>query len=120
MKLFPASIVWRTLLVMIAALVLSQAAALYLLHEYVTQPRHAARVGLFVSHLKTISAALNTMDADQRQRFIDAIAEKEGIRITPVLGDERMRPAGDLPIVIRTGRPPSLASPRRTTALRIP
>ena len=97
MKLFPASLVWRTLAVMIAALVLSQAASLYLMHQYVTQPRHAARIGLFVSHLKTISAALNTMDADQRQRFIDAIAEKEGIRITPVLGDERMRPAGDVP-----------------------
>ncbi len=88
---------WRTLLVMIAALVLSQATALYLLHEYVTQPRHAARIGLFVSHLKTISAALNTMDTTQRQRFVDQIAEKEGIRITPVQGDERMRPAGDLP-----------------------
>jgi two-component system osmolarity sensor histidine kinase EnvZ len=100
-KLFPASLMWRTLLVMIAALVLSQAAALYLLHEYVTQPRHVARVGLFVSHLKTISAAMNTMDATQRQRFIDQIAEKEGIRIMPVRGDEAMRPAGDLP---NTGR----------------
>jgi two-component system osmolarity sensor histidine kinase EnvZ len=96
-KLFPASLVWRTLLVMIAALVLSQAAALYLLHEYVTQPRHAARVGLFLSHLKTISAALNTMNAEQERRFIDQIADMEGIRILPVRGDERMSPAGDLP-----------------------
>ena len=93
MKLLPASLLWRTLAVMIAALVLSQAAAMWLLHEYVTQPRHAARVGQFVSHLKTISAALATMDPAQQERFIAAIAEKEGIRIEPVSGNERMLPA---------------------------
>jgi two-component system osmolarity sensor histidine kinase EnvZ len=96
MKLLPASLAWRTLAVMIAALVLSQAAAMWLLHEYVTQPRHMARVGQFVSHLKTISAALGTMDPAQQERFIAAIAEKEGIRIAPVRGDERMHPVGDV------------------------
>ncbi len=96
MRLLPASLLWRTLIVMIAALVLSQAAAMWLLHEYVTQPRHAARVGQFVSHLKTISAALATMDPAQQEHFIAAIAEKEGIRIMPVRGDERMHPAGNV------------------------
>jgi len=93
MTLLPASLLWRTLAVMVAALVLSQAAAVWLMNEYVTQPRHEARVGQFVSHLKTISAALNTMQPQAQQRFIDAIAEKEGIRIIPVRGDETMRPA---------------------------
>ncbi|HXZ47485.1 MAG TPA: ATP-binding protein [Usitatibacter sp.] len=97
MTFFPASLRWRTLVVMIAALVLSQVAALWLLHEYVTEPRHEMRVGQFVSHLKTISAALATMDPEQQQRFIASIAEKEGIRILPVRGDEHMRPAADRP-----------------------
>ena len=96
MKLLPSSLLWRTLAVMVAALVLSQAAALWLLQQYVTHPRHAVRVGQFVSHLKTISAALNTMTREQQERFVADIAEKEGIRISPVRGDERMRPAGSL------------------------
>jgi two-component system osmolarity sensor histidine kinase EnvZ len=97
MKLIPASLTWRTLLVLVAALVLSQAIALWLLHTFVTQPRAAFGVGQFVSHLKTISAALQTMSPDQQEAFIAHIVEKEGIRISPVRGTESMRPAADIP-----------------------
>lgn len=97
MKLFPGSLLWRTLIVLVAALVVSQALSLWLLNEYVTQPRTALGVGQFVSHLKTISAALQTMDATQQQAFIERIAEKEGIRMVPVRGTERVRPAPDVP-----------------------
>src|SRR5271154_367469 len=99
MTLFPRSLLWRTLVVLVAAMGLSQAAAIWLLHEYVTQPRAALGVGLFVSHLKTISAALQTMTAPQQQEFIQRIAEKEGIRISPVRGTEQMRPAADVQAV---------------------
>ena len=99
MRLFPGSLLWRTLAVLVAALVLSQAASLWLLNEYVTQPRLAMGVGQFVSHLKTISAALQTMSPEQQQAFIGRIAEKEGIRIVAGRGAERMRPAPDLPPV---------------------
>jgi hypothetical protein len=99
MRLAPSSLLWRTLAVMLAALVLSQAAATWLFNEFVTRPRHDARVGECVSHRKTISAALETMPPQAQQRFIDAIAEKEGIRIVPAHGDERMRPAeGAVPL----------------------
>src|SRR5713226_3363015 len=81
MKVFPGTLLWRTLIVLVAALVLSQAAALWLLHEYVTQPRVAFGIGQFVSHLKTINAALATMAPEQQQAFIGRIAEQEGIRI---------------------------------------
>ena len=97
MKYFPQSLLWRTLIVLVASLVLSQAASLWLLHEHVTQPRLALGVGQFVSHLKTISAALQTMPAPQQQEFIGRIAEKDGIRISPVRGTESMRPAADVP-----------------------
>lgn len=98
-KLIPGSLLWRTLIVLVAALVLSQAASLWLLHEHVTQPRMALGIGQFVSHLKTISAALQTMTPPQQQEFIGHIAEKEGIRISPVRGTERMRPAADVPAI---------------------
>ena len=93
MTLLPQSLRWRTLLVLIAALVLSQAAAIYLLHEYATVPRNAFGMGQFVSHLKSISAALQTMTPEQQHEFIGRVVEKEGIRIVPVRGNERMRPA---------------------------
>ncbi len=96
MRLFPSSLLSRTLAVIVAALGLSQAASLWLLHEHVTLPRMALAIGQFVSHLKTISAALQTMTAPQQQEFIGRIAEKEGIRILPVRGTERMRPAADV------------------------
>ena len=89
----------RTLIVVVAALVLSQAASLYLLHEYVTQPRNAYGMRQFVSHLKTMSAALQTMSPEQQSEFIGRIAEKEGLRIIPVRGNEGMRPAPDVPPV---------------------
>ena len=85
MKLLPASLLWRTLVVLVAALVLSQATAAWLLHSYVTQPRLRLGVGQFVSHLKTISAALQTMSPQQQEAFIARIVEKEGIRISPVV-----------------------------------
>ncbi len=99
MTLFPRSLLWRTLIVLVAALVLSQAASLYLLHTFVDQPRQAFGHGQFVSHLKTISAALQTMTPEQQREFIGRIAEKEGIRISPARGNERMRPAADVPPV---------------------
>ncbi|HET7730511.1 MAG TPA: ATP-binding protein [Usitatibacter sp.] len=97
MRLFPASLRWRTLLVIVGALVLSQATAMWLLDRYVTQPRLALNIGQFVSHLKTIGAALQTMTAAQQEQFVARIAEKDGIRIVPVRGNERMRPAPDRP-----------------------
>jgi two-component system osmolarity sensor histidine kinase EnvZ len=99
MRILPRSLLWRTLAVLVAALVLSQAASLYLFHEYVSLPRNAFGIGQFVSHLKTISAALQTMKPEQQGEFVARIAEKEGIRISPVRGNERMRPAADLPPV---------------------
>ncbi|HEY4998757.1 MAG TPA: ATP-binding protein [Usitatibacter sp.] len=99
MKLFPGSLLWRTLIVLVAALILSQAASLWLLHQHVTQPRMAFGIGQFVSHLKTISAALQTMTPPQQEEFIGRIAEKEGIRISLVRGTERMRPAANVPSI---------------------
>ena len=97
MRLVPGSLLWRTLAVMVAALVLSQAAALWLFDEHITQPRMALATRQFVSHLKTVNAALQTMGEAEQQAFIARIVEQEGIRISPVRGADRMRPAADRP-----------------------
>ncbi len=98
MKL-PGSLLWRTLVVILAALLVSQATALWLLREYVAKPRAARAMNSFVSHLKTISAALETMDDSEERTFLKHIAEKDGIRIVPVEGMQGMRPAPDRPFL---------------------
>ncbi len=97
MKLFPGSLLWRTLVVLVAALVLSQVAAWYLLEEFVNRPRVAAAVGQVVSHLKTVNAALQTLKPADREAFIARVAETDGIRIVPAERGERLEPAGDRP-----------------------
>ena len=97
MKFPPGSLFWRTLAVLGIALVASQAASLYLFRQQVQQPRMGLGVGHFVSHLKTISAALETLPPESARAFIDGLAEKEGIRVMPVRGGEPGRPAPDVP-----------------------
>ncbi|HYC35615.1 MAG TPA: ATP-binding protein [Usitatibacter sp.] len=97
LRLFPGSLLWRTLLVVVLALALSQGAAMWLLNEYVTRPRMETAIGQFVFHLKTILAALETMGPGQQRQFITRVAEHEGIRIAPVRGSESLRPAPDIP-----------------------
>jgi two-component system osmolarity sensor histidine kinase EnvZ len=119
MSFFPSSLMWRTFAVMVVALVLSQAAAISLLNRFVTEPRHEARVGQFVSHLKTISAALETMAPAAQQRFIDAIAEKEGIRILPVSGEERLQPVeGAVPMRFFRSRIREIFGPQAEVYMR--
>ena len=97
MRLAPASLLWRTLAVLVAALVLTQATAFWLFDEYISQPRAALATRHFASHLKTVHAALQTMDERQAVEFIARIAEQDGIRIVAVRGNERLRPAPDRP-----------------------
>ena len=98
MRLVPASLLWRTLAVLVAALVLSQATVWWLVDEYVTQPRVALATRQFVSHLKTVSVALQTTEGEQQRDFIARLAEQEGFRVTSVRpGDPIMRLADDRP-----------------------
>ena len=99
MKLFPGSIVWRTLVVIVAALVLSQAAAWFLLEEFVNRPRVAIAINQTVSHLKTIHAALATLQPGERDAFIGRMREADGVRIASIARAERLDPAPDRPVL---------------------
>lgn len=99
MRFLPQSLLWRTLLVLVAALVLSQAAAMWLLDEYVTRPRAAVAMRHFTSHLKTLSAALETLEPAQLEAFIGRVAEMEGLRITPAREDMTLMPAPDVALM---------------------
>jgi two-component system osmolarity sensor histidine kinase EnvZ len=94
-KLFPGSILWRTLLVIVAALVTSQAAAWYLLEEFVNRPRIQLAINQTISHLRTINAALATLEPHERDEFVRRMREVDGIRIAPLERAERLDPVAD-------------------------
>ena len=89
MRYGPLSLRWRTLAVLVVALVLSQATALWLFDRYITQPRVAVTQTSFVSHLKTVAAALETMGPEEELQFAGRVAERDGIRILRNPGDLR-------------------------------
>jgi len=97
MKWWAGSFFWRTLAVLVIALVASQAASFWLFRQQVQEPRAAMRIGQFVSHLKTIHAALASLPPGAEREFIEQLAEKEGIRVFPSRGFEPGRPAADMP-----------------------
>ncbi len=97
MKWWGGSFFWRTLAVLVIALVASQAASFWIFRHLVQQPRMAMGIGQFVSHLKTIHAALNTLPPGAEREFLGQLAEKEGIRVFPAMGHEPGRPAADMP-----------------------
>ena len=97
MKGLTRSLRWRTLAVIVVALVLSQATAFWLFDKYITQPRIAGTITQFVSHLKTISAAMQSLPPDRQLEFAGRIEQHDGIRIRAVRGDESMRPLDERP-----------------------
>jgi two-component system, OmpR family, osmolarity sensor histidine kinase EnvZ len=97
MKWWAGSFFWRTLAVLVIALVASQAASFWLFRQQVQQPRQALGIGQFVSHLKTIHAALESLTPGGEREFLERLAEKEGIRVFPARGNEPGRPAADRP-----------------------
>ncbi len=97
MKWWAGSFFWRTLAVLVVALVASQSAAFWLFRQQVQRPRMGLAIGHFVSHLKTIHAALDTLPPGAERGFLAQLAEKEGIRVFPARGEMPGRPAGDRP-----------------------
>jgi two-component system osmolarity sensor histidine kinase EnvZ len=93
------SLVWQLLAVVLIALVLSEITAAVLLRVYVTRPDAISRVSAFVTHLKTITSALEVMPPLEEEVFLRDVAERNGIRIMPVLGHENMQLAGEGPTV---------------------
>ena len=75
------SILWRTFGVVTVALVLVAITMLTFANIYVERPSVERRVANFVGHLKTLSAALETMSDDVEEEFIRRIAVSEGVQV---------------------------------------
>jgi two-component system, OmpR family, osmolarity sensor histidine kinase EnvZ len=87
----------RTAGVIFVALLLSQAVTLGLLHYFVSVPRANLGIGQFVTHLKTIRAALDTMADTEHSTFIRLLNDRDGIRILRMQPDAKATLAPDHP-----------------------
>ena len=81
MTLIPRSLLARTALIILLALLATQLASFYLFNRFYSQPRQQIAVAGFASHLKSISAALETIPPERHLEFIGRLQEREGIRI---------------------------------------
>lgn len=98
MRLMPSSLLARTALIILLALIATQIASFTLFNRYITQPRLQIAVAGFASHLKSISAALESLPPEQHLEFIERLREREGIRVARVReGDREVVLAPDAP-----------------------
>ncbi|HEX4858202.1 MAG TPA: ATP-binding protein [Usitatibacteraceae bacterium] len=104
MRILPQSLLARTALVIVAALVASQLVSVLLFRYYSQIPRNQLLAAGYLSHLKTIRAALETIPQGQHREFLVKLREERGIRVFPAervqaAGEDAMEPAPALPAI---------------------
>ncbi len=97
MNLIPQSLLARTAIVIVSALVASQLVSVALFRYYAREPRvQLAAIG-FVGQLKTIRAALEIIPPEQQREFLQRMREDRGMRVFRGRDDEPMEVAPDIP-----------------------
>ncbi len=99
--LIPNSLLARTALVIVFALIASQLASVLLFRYYSQLPRFQLVAIGYISHLKTIRAALDTIPPAQHREFIIKLREERGIRVIPPqrIAEEPLEPAPSTPAI---------------------
>jgi two-component system osmolarity sensor histidine kinase EnvZ len=97
MRLIPQSLLARTALVLLFALMASQLVSIALFRYYSREPRvQLAAIG-FVGQLKTIRAALEIIPPEQQREFLQRLREERGMRVFRLREEEPMEIAPDIP-----------------------
>lgn len=103
MPLVPKSLLARTALVIVLALLASQLASVLLFRYYSQRPRLQLVASGYISHLKTIHAALEVVPVAQHREFLAKLREEKGIRVIPPERiTEALDPAPDSPAIRAT------------------
>ena len=97
MNLLPRSLLARTALVIALALIATQLVSVALFRHYFAEPRQQISALGFASHLKSISAALETIPPERHLEFIGRLQEKEGIRLVRVRENDGATLAPNVP-----------------------
>ncbi len=104
MSLLPRSLLARTALVIVFALIASQLVSVLLFRYYAQMPRFQLLAAGYISHLKTIRAALETIPPPQHRDFLIKLREERGIRVLPeqrinAFGEDALEPAPNVPVI---------------------
>ena len=98
----PRSLLARTALVIVLALIASQLVSVLLFRYYSQLPRFQLVAIGYISHLKTIRAALDSIPPAQHRDFIVKLREERGIRVIPPqrIAEEPLEPAPNTPVIM--------------------
>ena len=98
----PRSLLARTALVIVFALIASQVVSVLLFRYYSQMPRIQLVAAGYISHLKTIRAALESIPPEQHRDFFVKLREERGIRVIPPqrIADEPLEPAPNTPAIM--------------------
>ena len=99
--LVPSSLLARTALVIVFALIASQVVSVALFRYYSQVPRFQLIAAGYISHLKTIRAALDSIPPAQHRDFLLKLREERGIRVIPPqrISEEPLEPAPNTPAI---------------------
>lgn len=84
MSLLPRTLLWRTVLLIALLLLVSQVSWVILYRIYQTGPRVQQIAGQIAGFASLVSATLESVPDNQRERFLRHLAHREGIRIMPM------------------------------------
>jgi two-component system, OmpR family, osmolarity sensor histidine kinase EnvZ len=97
MSLIPKSLLARIVLVILFALIASQIVSVMLFRYYTNAPRVQLIAIGFMTQLRTVRTALESIPPDQHQEFIKRLREERGIRVVRPRTDEALELAPDFP-----------------------
>jgi len=97
MKWLPQSLLARSAIVLLVALVASQLASVALFRHYSREPRVQLLAIGFIGQLKTIRAALEIIPPNQQREFLQKLREERGMRVFRLREEEPMELAPDIP-----------------------
>ncbi len=86
MKLYPNTLLGRTILVVALVLIITQSLAVSLFRAYNRGPLFDEMAELIIGQLRIVSTALETLPEGERVDFLDILEERQGIRIVPESG----------------------------------
>lgn len=98
-NLIPRSLLARTILVFVIALVSSQVVSVLLFRHYSREPRIQLVAIGFMTQLKTIRAAMESLPVAQHPEFLKRLREDGGVRVTLPRGEGTLEPAPSLPAI---------------------
>ena len=99
LSLIPKSLLARIVLVIMVSLIASQIVSVALFRYYTNAPRVQLIAIGFITQLRTIRTALETIPPAQHQEFIQRLREERGIRVVRPRTDEVLELAPDLPVL---------------------